>query len=102
MHKELIPSLLGLGTSVALIVFSRSRTALLAAAVTLVLWFVLNYIVAHWGEGFKLDRFFLAVQHIVPTVLAELSLAFRHASAIRGGTYAGLLCSGQRFAAGGL
>lgn len=77
MHKELIPSLLGLGTSVALIVFSRSRTALLAAAVTLVLWFVLNYIVAHWGEGFKAIAL-RAVQHIVPMVLAGCHLCSRH------------------------
>lgn len=86
MHKELIPSLLGLGTSVALIVFSRSRTALLAAAVTLVLWFVLNYIVAHWGEGFKAIAL-RAVQHIVPMVLAVVICVPGTFWLIKGGTY---------------
>lgn len=86
-HKELVPSLLGLGTSVALIVFSRSRTALLAAAVSFVLWFVLHYIVAHWGEGFKAIAL-RALKQILPMILAAVICVPGTFWLVKGSTYA--------------
>ena len=86
-HKGLLPSLLGLGTSVALIVFSRSRTALLAAAISFALWFVLNYIVAHWGEGIKAIAL-RAIKQILPMLLAVVICVPGTFWLVKGGTYA--------------
>lgn len=86
-HKCLVPSLLGLGTSAALIVFSRSRTALLAAAISLILWFVLSYLVNHWGESPK-EIALRAVKHILPVILAVVVCVPATFWLIKGGTYA--------------
>ena len=85
--KGLLPSLLGLGTSVALIVFSRSRTARLAAAISFALWFVLNYIVAHWGEGIKAIAL-RAIKQILPMLLAVVICVPGTFWLVKGGTYA--------------
>ena len=85
-HKGLFPSLLGLGTSVALIVFSRSRTALLAFAVSFVLWFILHYVVDHWGEGFKAIAL-RALRHVLPIVLAAVICVPATFGLVKGGTY---------------